>query len=120
MDIDYVLAVMMGRHLDVGAPAPMLSDAARARAARRLLDMSPLGDPAPMLCALGMIVERTTLPRGAPIAVTGSRILIAEAAAAPLRNLLELAGLALMSLRFETAAHSLSDVWLVVASIGAT
>jgi hypothetical protein len=119
MDIDYVHAVIAGRHADVGAPPPLLDDSIRTRAARRLLDMSPSGDPAPMLRALGLRVEETQLPARAPLALVRGRVLIAAAASPPLRPWLVFAGLAVASLRFEVAAHSMSDVWLVASALAA-
>ena len=53
------------------------------------------------------------------MAIARGRILVAGSAPAELRQLLALAGLALASLRFEAAAHSMSDIWLVVALLDA-
>ena len=115
MNIDFINAVIGGRHADVGAPAPMLDDAARARATRRLLDLSPCGDPGPMLLALGLRVEEIQLPERAPMALAHDTLLVAASSPPLLHVLFVLAGLAIASLRFEAAAHSLADVWLVVA-----
>ena len=72
-----------------------------------------------MLAALGLRVEEAQLPERAPIAIARGRILVSFGASVTLRALLELAGLALASLRFEASAHSMSDIWLVVALLDA-
>jgi hypothetical protein len=114
----YVRNISEGNYVDAGAPAPLLSYLQRARAVGRLSALSPEGDPDAIMDALGLSVVMTALPTRFPFALALGVVLIRAGANPARRALLKRAGLALVSLRFEVAPFSTSDVWLVAMALG--